>query len=55
MEVDYRNGQIYVKEAYTKLLCDDKLDKYKLKELAPTVIANYVYVWDKKAFKFVKK
>jgi hypothetical protein len=40
MELSYRKGKIYVKEAYTKLLCDDKLDKYKFKELAPTVISN---------------
>ncbi len=54
-EVDYRKNQIYVKEAYTKLLCDDYIDRHKLKELTPTVITDYVYVWDKKAFKFVKK
>jgi hypothetical protein len=55
MEVDYRKGQIYVKEAYTKLLCDDYIDRHKLKELLPTVITNYTYVWNKKAFKFVRK
>jgi hypothetical protein len=57
-ELSYKNSQIYVKEAYTKLVCDDEnpyVNMYKLKELAPTVIINYVYVWDKKAFKFVKK
>lgn len=54
-ELSYSNGQIYVKEIDTKLICDDKLDRYKLKELAPAIITNYLYVWDKKAFKFVKK